>query len=244
MLGMLFYCLLCACMALKIRYENINRFDENENLKIFHISDIHLKFSSNTLIELSHYIEKCNPDILVFTGDYYDLPQGAALFKDFLEKITKRYISVFIKGNHDLLFGTSVYEDLFDLPGNYYQVDLNVFKFNSKAGKQYQITSWENRHQLVPNPDGMNIILVHNPGKINPKNLDNIDLILAGHLHGGQIILFKTKRNYNFPGCIFYKNCIDRKEFENSTLIVSKGLGDTLPVRWNCSKEIVYIQIR
>jgi len=34
-----------------------------------------------------------------------------------------------------------------------------------------------------------------------------------------------------------------RWQLNNQTLIVSKGLGDTFPFRWNCPKEIVWIAI-
>lgn len=84
---------------------------------------------------------------------------------------------------------------------------------------------------------------MHNPEKINDKELANIQVILAGHLHGGQFIFFKTKKKENFPGCLLYKHCSDRKQIHNTTIIVSKGLGDTFPFRLNCPKEMVKILI-
>ena len=73
--------------------------------------------------------------------------------------------------------------------------------------------------------------------------MDGIDLILAGHLHGGQFILFKTNKNGHFPGSLVYRYCTDRRQLKHTTLIVRKGLGDTFPFRLNCAKEVIRVQI-
>lgn len=48
------------------------------------------------------------------------------------------------------------------------------------------------------------------------------DLVLAGHLHGGQLVRF---------------------ELGPTTLIVSRGAGDSLPLRWRCPREVVLCEI-
>jgi predicted MPP superfamily phosphohydrolase len=229
-------------MEIKIRQEKINLFGGIENLSIFHISDIHLWFSTDILNKIETKITLKNPDLIILTGDYYDLPKGAYNFRKFLCKISKKTTIVFIKGNHDTFFGTKITNLLLDIP-NCFSVENILYKYKSKQGHFYNITSWSNRHNLPKNKTEKNIVLIHNPEKINPEKLSNIQLILAGHLHGGQFIFFKTKKGSNFPGCILYKHCADRKQFKDTTLIVSKGLGDTFPFRFNCPKEIISITI-
>jgi hypothetical protein len=229
-------------MEIAIRQEKINLYDGIENLSFFHISDIHLWYSKNILSKIENLIRLHNPDLLILTGDYYDLPKGAYNFKEFLVKISKTFKVVFIMGNHDKIYGTKISKLLLNIQNCFY-VENTLFKFQSKQGKVYNITSWRNKHNLPNNKSETNIVLIHNPEKININELTNIQLILAGHLHGGQFIFFKTKANSNFPGCIFYKHCSDRKQIKNTSLIVSKGLGDTFPFRLNCPKEIVKINI-
>jgi len=224
------------------RQENINLFGGLENLSLLHISDIHLWYSVTVLEKLETIITINNPGLIILTGDYYDLPRGAYNFRDFLHRVAQKYTVVFIKGNHDKIYGSKISNLLLDIP-NCHSVENSLYKFLSKQGYHYNITSWANRHNLPVNSHEKNIVLIHNPEKIKARELSNIQLILAGHLHGGQFIFFKTTNNSNFPGCILYKYCTDRKQIDNTTLIVSKGLGDSFPFRLNCPKEVVRITI-
>jgi len=54
----------------------------------------------------------------------------------------------------------------------------------------------------------------------------------------------KFKNSSNFPGNLYYKQCFDRREINHTTLFVSKGLGDTLPLHWNAPKEVVLVTVR
>lgn len=229
-------------MAIAIRQERLNLFDGKENLSIFHISDTHLKFSVLRLKIIRAKIEEKKPDLILLTGDYYDLPIGASHFRKFLVDIAETNTIAFIKGNHDSIFGAKISNFLLGIP-NCYSVENSLYRFKSRNGYFYNITSWTNKDYLPLNKDEKNIVLIHNPEKIITNEVSNIDLILAGHLHGGQFIFFKTKRGSNFPACVLYNHCADRKQIENTTLIVSKGLGDTFPFRFNCPKEIVHIRI-
>ena len=208
-----------------------------------HITDIHLWYSVRILETLEESIIRINPDLIILTGDYYDLPKGAHNFREFLSKVSLRHTLIFIRGNHDKMYGTGVSDLLLNIP-NCFCVETSLYKHKSKQGCCYNITSWKNRNNLPNNSSEKNIVLIHNPEKIKENELSKIHLILAGHLHGVQFIFFKTKNSSHFPGNILYKYCLDRKQIMNTTLIVSKGLGDTFPFRLNCPKEIVLITIR
>lgn len=230
-------------MSITERQETVTLFGGNENLSIFHISDIHLCFSTGILDTLKTVIFNANPDLIVATGDYYDVPKGAKNFRNFLLEICKTYTVVLIRGNHDTMYGSKISNLLLGIE-NCFVVENSTYRYRSKKGYIYNITSWKHKNDLLQNSAEKNIVLTHNPEKINTKQLAGIDLILAGHLHGGQIILCKTRNNSYFPGCIFYNYCTDRKQIGNTTIIVSKGLGDLIPFRINCPREIVRITIR
>lgn len=229
-------------MKLSERKEKVIFFGGEEKLSLLHLSDIHLWYSTGVLDEITTSIEKNDPDIIVLTGDYYDTPKGAHYFRKFLLEISEKYFVVFILGNHDRIYGSKVSDLLFGI-SNCVCVEDSVVRYRSKKGNFCNITSWKNRDQLPEKEDEVNLVLIHNPEKIRNDELSNIDLILAGHLHGGQFIFFRRKNGSNFPASILYKNCCDRKMIRNTTLVVSKGIGDTFPFRWNCPKEIVNITI-
>ena len=228
-------------MKIHIRRETLNLFAGEENLSILQITDIHLWFSTKVLKQLLLIINQEKPDVIVLTGDYYDLPQGARNFRKFLLEISQTNRVLFITGNHDVLWGKNVSSLLLNIPKVHY-VEGFIFTHRTKKGNTFNFTSWENR-KLLPMDLSKNILLIHNPEEILENELQGVHLLFAGHLHGCQFIFFKLKDGSNFPGNLYYKQCADRKKIKNTTLIVSKGLGDTLPLRWNCPKEVVLVTI-
>lgn len=229
-------------MEITVRTEHIDMHAGHENLSLLHISDIHLWYSKRILNKLHAIIDAQSPDLLVFTGDYYDIPGGARHFREFLLAITPPHTAVFIHGNHDRIYGSKITGLLSGIPGCIC-VDDAIYRYRSSKGHDYNLTSWQNRSLLPQNASEKNIVLIHNPERIRINGLSNIQLLLAGHLHGGQFIFF-TKNNMHFPGSLLYRYCTDRKQVGDTVVIVSKGLGDTLPFRWNCPKEVVRINIR
>lgn len=230
-------------MPIQIREETLDLYNGDEAFAMLHISDIHVWFSMGILEKLKAIIFKTNPELVVFTGDYFDFPKGAYLFRDFLSEVSLNYKIVFIRGNHDFVYGSRIADLLVGIP-NCFCVESSVYTFISAKEYVYNITSWAHRRQLLEQTTGKNIVLIHNPEKLKEKELDGIDLILAGHLHGGQFIFFKTRANAHFPGNLLYRYCTDRKQLNGTTVIISKGVGDTLPFRINCAKEVVRITIR
>jgi predicted MPP superfamily phosphohydrolase len=228
-------------MRIRTRDEKVKLFNGEENLNLLHISDVHVWFSGRILNELKKVIFKTGPDLIILTGDYYDTPKGAHLFKAFLSEVANSFTIVFIRGNHDLLWGREVFDLLLDIPNCFYIKD-DLYSFVSQKGNKYNIRAWEHRALFESKSHEKNIVLIHNPEKLNTGELGHIDLVLAGHLHGGQFIFFTTNKSH-YPGSLFYKYCTDRRQLNDTTLIVSKGVGDTFPFRFNCPKEVVRITI-
>ena len=64
------------------------------------------------------------------------------------------------------------------------------------------------------------------------------DLVLAGHLHGCQIVAFEYQDRL-FPGALFYPYCYLSHQQGATRLIVSRGVSDLVPIRWRCPREVV-----
>lgn len=229
-------------MKISERKEQVDLFGGREDISLLHISDIHLWYSTSILKALITIITTHAPEIIILTGDYFDIPRGAHNFRKFLLEVSQDHRVVFIRGNHDTIYGDKISNLMTGIP-NCTCVEDAVFRHQSGKGHFYNITSWKNKHSLPEQENEVNIVLVHNPEKIRENELSNIDLIFAGHLHGGQFIFFKAKDRSHFPANLLYKHCTDRKQLGNTTLIVSRGLGDTFPLRFNCPKEVVQITI-
>ena len=228
-------------MKYNLRKEIVSIHEGKELMRIFQLSDLHFKLSSKISNQIIESVANELPDLILLTGDYFDIPKGFNLLFELFPKLAAYCPVIFIEGNHDNLYGNQFLKRLGNLANCTY-LKTQSFHFKSKRGFNYTIYP-ENGIVKEEEKNHTNIRLIHNPRKINFSKTNHINLILCGHLHGGQFIFWKSKSEKLYPGSFFYKHCIDRKKIENSTVIISKGLGDTLPIRYNCPKEIVDIQI-
>ena len=68
------------------------------------------------------------------------------------------------------------------------------------------------------------------------------DLTLSGHLHGGQFVFYEHGGRL-YPGAFAYRWNGLRFQENGSTLLVSRGVRDTLPFRWNCPREVIAVDL-
>ena len=92
-------------------------------------------------------------------------------------------------------------------------------------------------------PEDTKILLVHNPDAIDTAYHSRISLALAGHTHGGQVILpfwgppILPVSNKRYASGLIHS--------EKTTLFISRGLGWAIvPVRLNCLPEIAVLTLR
>ena len=173
-------------------------------LKIVHLSDIH--YGSTVLEkELSNIVDKVNllkPDIVVLTGDLIDnrLSYDKDIIVKYLSKINVNIGKYAINGNHDVLedYKNILNESNFIYLDNTYELIYNDIKpiiisgISSSLGEDdisYKVKSYEEYMNNLPEEDKplYSILLIHEPDYIDKINVDNYDLILAGHSHGGQV---------------------------------------------------------
>lgn len=94
-------------------------------------------------------------------------------------------------------------------------------------------------------PDGLSILLAHEPQFISDYARAGADLVFSGHAHGGQIRLPFVGGLYA-PGQGFLpKLTKGLYEVEDTTLVVSRGLGNsTFPFRFLNRPEVVALTLR
>jgi uncharacterized protein len=226
----------------KIREEKVLIMGNKSPIRICHLSDLHFWFNDIKANEILKTVIDSNPEIIVLTGDYYDFRKGKKIFADFISKLSSKFPVYFISGNHDKLRGIKFLEQVAKSTSSFFLKNQSA-TFIAQNGVEIKFIP-DQKNDFIKKKNQLNILLFHNPEKLKIDLLSEIDLILSGHLHGGQFIFWKSKSNSFYPASFLYKNCTDRKQIGNTTLIVSKGLGDTFPLRFNCPKEVLLLSIQ
>lgn len=205
---------------------------------ILYLSDFHFNGGSREVaMWMIERVNELDPDIILLGGDYVDTRKGLKELAFFLEGISGRKNVFAIAGNHDYFFGIDKIEKLFLNKG----VVWIENDFLDIQLKEMQIRL--NGSQLSENSNSSNfsILCVHNPKVLN-GDLTSYDIAFGGHLHGSQFVFWKNEKGL-YPGRFFYNwNVLSRRK-EDCICLISKGLGDTLPVRYNCKKDVIFVEV-
>lgn len=264
LLGILLCLIIFLLIGLDPRLETTNYIYENSKIpasfneyKICQISDLHCKYFGNNNQTLLNAIQDMNPDIVVLTGDivdedHTDLGSIETLFSGLRDFQIPTY---YITGNHELeMDATKQYTQLQALMKTYGVTDLDGQTTTLSIGQDsIYLTGgrWYSHYitqYLKPaNPQDFNILLYHGADFFDLISDYNYDLILSGHIHGGVIRLpFLNKGLLGNSGEFFpkYVSGFYQNETKTSTMIVSRGLGDSFIPRFYNRPELVCITLK
>ena len=209
------------------------------DLNIMYLSDLHLnKFSGKTVLHIIQVIKDINPTIILFGGDYIDTPGGLIHFENLLSYVSERENVFAIAGNHDRFYG---------LNGIKNRIERNNIQWIEKESVRICLNNHiiqidGNNPKANQHNDCFKILCLHKPINIHPYKT-NYHIAFAGHLHGCQAVFWQNKKGL-FPGRFFYSWNMLKKEIGNCYYYIGKGLGDTLPIRFNCKREILIVETK
>lgn len=218
-----------------------NSFD---GLKVVHFSDLHYLrvTNSETLQKIVDEINLINPDIVFFTGDLIDkdfnpTEKEEKKLIELLQKIKSKYGKYAVIGNHDYFKEeeqiSNIYTNSNFLPlKNSY--DIIYGKNNDKLfiggtdTYSYDKSNIDKTMEYFENNEDINykIILTHEPDYIDIiVNKYDIDLVLSGHSHNGQInIPFIKTLFLPYGSKKYYENYY---KVSNTDLYISSGIGQS-----------------
>jgi uncharacterized protein len=93
----------------------------------------------------------------------------------------------------------------------------------------------------VPRP-GTRLLCAHYPDVFPGAARAGYGLVLAGHLHGGQCVL-ATVKDRLYPAVWVHRWHGLRFADGDARMIVSRGVADTFPFRFNCPREVVVCEM-
>jgi predicted MPP superfamily phosphohydrolase len=169
---------------------------ELSGLRIVHLSDFHLGVPSRGEAAVRAAVDWTvarRPDLVAITGDLVARPGGEPLLRRLLERLPGAFA---ILGNHDLAISRDPFARPVDLGG------LEPAILLLDRGETVQLRGcsvWVAgldpvaRDVAVPpalfRDADLRILLGHFPEVLGELPEDTFDLVLAGHMHGGQICL-------------------------------------------------------
>ncbi|QOV88244.1 metallophosphoesterase [Humisphaera borealis] len=89
-------------------------------------------------------------------------------------------------------------------------------------------------------PGAFPILLAHHPHTIAPASALNLPLTLAGHTHGGQLMLTDNIG----AGPVRFKYWTGEHLVGNSKLMICNGVGSWFPLRFNAPAEVLHLTLR
>jgi predicted MPP superfamily phosphohydrolase len=229
-------------------------------LTIVHLSDLHIgKLTRGKVLDaMVAATNQLDADLILLTGDLInfsieDLPKAFEM----LRVMKSRYGLFLCEGNHDLIESRSEFEAATQASGLGFL--LNESATVQVKGQAVQILGlrWgegmSHAEETVGSPpqdalhdllakgatDAFTILLAHHPDAFDAAADAGIPLTLAGHTHGGQLML---TRSIGF-GPWLYRYWSGFYQKGASQLIVSNGAGNWFPLRINAPAEIIHLTL-
>jgi uncharacterized protein len=229
---------------------------ELEGLRILHLSDFHLgtvSFNRRALRRALAWPEGLDVDVVAVTGDLVSRRRGEEALREALARLRSRHGVFAVLGNHDV----ASTRDPFSRPASLSSLDEDGARLLEHAaaavevrGRTVQLVGADPRRRdepLEPLADpqaDLRILLVHFPDDVRWLRPGAFQLILAGHLHGGQICIPtpRGKLRLEHLKAPYWEGVFD---LPAGVLHVSRGLGTSfVPFRFLARPEATILTLR
>jgi predicted MPP superfamily phosphohydrolase len=230
--------------------------DELDGLRIVHLSDFHLGVASpgvGAVTTATAWTRERRPDLVAITGDLLTHPRGEPLLRELAELLPEPTIAVL--GNHDLAISRDPQAKRSDLrelePATLLRdagIELEL------RGKRVWIAGVDPRlivgRRVRADPNALTrdadfrILLCHYPRVVDLLEPGTFELVLAGHMHDGQIALPYPGGKLRFAHLSArFQRGVYRTRV--GVMHVSPGLGTTfVPFRFAARPEATELVLR
>ena len=233
-----------------------------DGYRITHISDLHNAQIGDNNEKLLETIRKAEPDIIAITGDLIDSRNtNIEIALHFAEEAMKIAPCYYVTGNHEARIpeyddlksgltglGIVVLEDerleIQRLGEKIAVIGVNdpSFETNYLFGDAAAVLRL--KLQEYKNEDTYTVLLSHRPELLETYAQCGVDLVLSGHAHGGQVRIPFVGGLVAPNQGLFPKYDAGMFIKENTTMIVSRGIGNSIiPIRVNNRPEVILIEL-
>jgi predicted MPP superfamily phosphohydrolase len=176
----------------RVRIETAKLPRGTRPIRLVHISDLHSDPQARLEERLPGVIAAERPDLIVFTGDSINSPEGLPVLRNCLTRLAQVAPTFVVKGNWDAWFwrGLKLFEEtgVRELKNEAVKFDVgdaSIWIAGTPVGGEHK---FEQTFDTIP-PGAFTVFLHHYPDLINEVAAKKVDLYCAGHTHGGQVAL-------------------------------------------------------
>jgi predicted MPP superfamily phosphohydrolase len=229
---------------------------ELDGLRVVHLSDFHFGVPSpgvGASWQAAIWARERRPDLVAITGDLLTHPRGEPRLRRLVRVLPKPTIAVL--GNHDLAISRDPQARRSDLrelePATLLRDEGRLLELRGRsvwiAGADPRLIV-RSRPRVDPNSlsreADLSILLCHYPPVLDGLEPGRFDLVLAGHMHDGQITLpYPGGKVHLAHPSARYTRGVYRSPA--ATMHVSAGLGTTfVPFRFAARPEATELVLR
>lgn len=229
-----------------------------DSLKVLFFSDLHIEYCfipvSTVISVIDDAIANYNIDAVIFGGDLCNKPKNVSKAHAYIDTIAEHLKSKGIPflgttGNHDADVDAKLIDVCSFVNLNKTPVTIKNFELRGIYDSGRDDRVWE--ENPFTTHEHTNILVSHNPDWLlyasECKSLNNIDYMLSGHIHGGQI-----RMPWGLENTLFRKDILPKKNkvvkgvFDGVGVkfFISRGIGCILvPFRFLAPPEITVVEI-
>jgi hypothetical protein len=227
-----------------------------DGLRIAHLSDFHLGVPSRggRAVEAAvDWVAERRPDLVVITGDLLTHPRGEARLRELVARLPGPVFAVL--GNHDVAISRDPQARASDLrslePATLLRDEGVLLELRGRSvwmagADPRMIVRGEKKGDpnALSHAADLRILLCHFPRVLDRLEPDRFDLVLAGHMHDGQIAVpYPGGKVRLAHGKARYQRGVYRTEA--GVMHVSPGLGTTfVPFRFAARPEATELVLR
>lgn len=231
---------------------------ELNGIKLLQISDLHIAYFRllDDLEKMMESVQDEKVDFVFVTGDFCDDLGSLVDAIDIIQRIKPPGGIFACMGNHEYFRDPEMFKREFEQAGipvlvnkgmeiKYKDVPLFIGAIDDPISLRGDLVSFhqENIESMLKfrNSEMFTIMMSHRPQGFIPASKYQIDLTLAGHLHGGQFGMFdRSIFDWFFPNSYFWGHYIK----DNSQLYTTSGAGHWFPFRVGCPAELPIITFK
>jgi uncharacterized protein len=225
-----------------------------DGLRIVHLSDLHMsgRIAQRYFSEVVQRVNQWQADVIAVTGDLVENDACIDWLPDTLGQLRAAGGVYFVLGNHDLRVDQRRLQDalaqteMIHLGGKWQQITVRDTPLVLAGNELPWYAPAADLAVCPPRDDSglpLRILLAHGPDQFAWAQEHDVDLMLAGHNHGGQVclpllgpFLAPSRSGVRYASGVFQSG--------PTVMHVSRGTSSNTPVRWNCPPEASLLILR